>query len=753
MAHFRRGLNSTRPLVTKLALLWAGVATLYAADSHTRAGLLLDAASARAGETVTAAIRLEMDPGWHTYWRNPGESGLPTSVTWTLPPGITAGELEWPPPEAYESGGVTTYVYHDEVLLLVRLTLAPEVQPGPARLQARVDWLECQVACVPGNAVVETTLHVGAERQPSPQAALIQTWQERIPRPDPTLSVTATWQEKPTGNTATIILEGSVDSMRQPPDSLEGSVDGMRQPSDFYPYGDEGYEIAPAVTRQPSPAGTFRLAKTLKRFADGFPVEIAGILVQPATADTPVRAVELRLSLAATDPLGTAPGAATVEPVSIGAGSKAQNTSLLLMLLFAFLGGLILNIMPCVLPVIALKILGFVQQSKESPERVRRMGLMYGLGVLLSFLAIATVVVSVQQAGGGASWGMQMQNPYFRLALLVVVLLVALNLFGVFEIVIGGAALGAAAKLTTREGYPGAFFNGILATALGTSCTAPILAIAVGFAFTQSPVIVVLMFLTIGAGLASPYVLLSWRPGWLRFLPKPGAWMQKFKVAMGFPMLGTAVWMFEFTAPSYGPGGVLWLGMFLAVIAFVVWVWGEFIQRGTRRKGLAAVACLGLLAGAYVVILEGQLHWRNPVGISTSTAVFKDTPDGLEWRPWNPAAVDDARRSGHIVLVDFTAKWCPNCRSNKKFAIDIPSVRTRMQSLNAVPFRADYTDRDPRITDELKRYGRAGVPLVLVFPADPTRPPLVLPELLTPGIVLEALGQAAEIPRTAGTKA
>ena len=727
--------------MAQLALLGAGLlSTSQAADSHTRASLLLDAASARPGETVTAAIRLQMDPGWHTYWRNPGESGLPTSIAWTLPPGITAGEIQWPPPEPYESGGLTTYVYHDEVLLLVPLALGDTVKPGPALLQARVDWLECQVACVPGSAPVQATLEIGADRQPSPHAALIQSWQARIPRPDPARAVTATWQEPPTSNTATFILQGSVDS--------------MLHPADFYPYAHEDYEIAPAVTRQPSPEGTFRLAKNLKRFADSFPREIAGILVQPAAAGSPARAVEIRVPL---PPIGgqtpSGSGSSPAEPFAGTAGPGTPKASLLLMLLFAFLGGLILNIMPCVLPVIALKILGFVQQSKEAPERVRRLGLMYGFGVLLSFLAIAIVVVSVQQAGGGASWGMQMQNPYFRLALLVVVLLVALNLFGVFEIVIGGTAMGAAAKLTTREGYPGAFFNGILATALGTSCTAPVLAIAVGFAFTQSPAIIVLMFLTIGLGLASPYVLLSWRPGWLRFLPKPGAWMHKFKVAMGFPMLGTAVWMFEFTAPSYGPGGVLWLGMFLAVIALTVWVWGEFIQRGTRRKGLAAMICLGLLAGAYVVILEGQLHWRNPVGNTASAGVFKDTPDGLEWRPWSPVAVEDARRSGHVVLVDFTAKWCPNCRSNKKFAIDIPSVRDRMRQLNAIALRADYTDRDPRITEELKRYGRAGVPLVLVFPTDPSRPPLVLPELLTPGIVLEALDQAAEASPATGPKA
>lgn len=711
-------------------LVLAGAVSVQAAglqNLHTRATLLLSAETARPGETITAAIRLQMDQGWHTYWRNPGESGMATSATWELPAGVTAGDLLWPPPEAYTVADMTTYVYHREVLLLVPLTLGPNLKPGPLELKGRVDWLECEVACVPGSAEVAAALRIGSDSQPSPHVPLIERWRQRIPKPDLSFQVHHRWEAGSDGK-ANLVIEGSVQT--------------EFRPDDFFPYPDEQIEVSPAVTTLPAETSRFAFSKAVRRLGEHFPTQLKGILVQPAEGERQTKAIEVAFT--GPDPAAAGAKSGSAVPASPTPGNLGQATrSLWAMLGLAFLGGLILNIMPCVLPVLALKILGFVQQSKEAPDRVKRLGLMYGAGVLASFLVMAAVVVSVQQAGGGASWGMQMQNPYFRLGLLVVVLLVALNLFGVFEVTLGGSALGAASRLASQGGYTGAFFNGILATALGTSCTAPILAIAVGFAFTQPAWVVVIMFLTIGLGLAFPYVLLSWNPSWLRLLPKPGPWMQQFKVAMGFPMLGTAVWMFEFTAPSYGPGGILWLGMFLAVIAMAAWVWGEFAQRSSARRGWAVAGCLALLSTAYVVILEGQLHWRNPVGAAGPGGYVKDSPDGLEWWPWSPEAVRDARQKRGVILVDFTAKWCPNCRSNKKFAIDIPSVRARLKELDGLAFRADYTDRDPRITEELKRHQRAGVPLVLVYPRDPDLAPLVLPELLTPSVVLEALNQAA----------
>jgi thiol:disulfide interchange protein DsbD len=404
------------------------------------------------------------------------------------------------------------------------------------------------------------------------------------------------------------------------------------------------------------------------------------------------------------------------------------------MLGFAFLGGLILNIMPCVLPVIALKILGFVGQAREEPRRVRRLGLIYGLGVIVSFLALAAIAIAVQRAGGLAGWSTAFQNPQFRVIITVLIILVALNLFGVFEITLGGRAMSAAGELSGKQGASGAFFNGVLATVLATPCTAPFLGVAIGFAFTQPPATILLIFLAVSVGLAAPFVLLCWQPGWLKFLPKPGLWMQRFKVAMGFPMLATGMWLFWLTASRLGKSGVLWFGLFLVVLSMAAWVWGEFVQRHAKRAGVAMAISLLLALGGYAFILENQLHWRAPL-----TA----RKDGIDWQAWSQEAVEKARGEGRPVLVDFTADTCLNCKVNLISSIDREKTREKLRQINAVTLVADFTDENPAIARELKHFGRAGVPLVLVYPANKNLSPIVLPPILTQGIVLDALEKAA----------
>ena len=345
-------------------------------------------------------------------------------------------------------------------------------------------------------------------------------------------------------------------------------------------------------------------------------------------------------------------------------------------LLYAFLGGLILNVMPCVLPVIALKILGFVSQAKEAPGRVRLLGLIYTLGVLVSFAVLAGLVIGVKAAGHRASWGMQFANPQFVVVLTVLVTLVALNLFGLFEVNPGSAVVGAAGTLASKHGPAGAFFNGLLATVLATPCTAPILGAALGFAFSHSAGTILLIFLTVGVGLALPYVLLSWNPAWLKLLPKPGAWMQRFKVAMGFPMLATAMWLFNLMPVYYGKRA-LWLGIFLVVLALAAWVYGEFVQRGGKGRGVGLVVTVILLVGGYAYAIEGQLRWRSPVPAGEPAQALQETPGGIDWQPWNPEAVAKARATGHPVFVDFTADWCLTCQANKRVAIEVPSVRAK----------------------------------------------------------------------------
>ncbi len=694
-----------------------GVAVCLAAwqvqAAHTQARLVLGADAARPGDTVQAGIVLHMDSGWHTYWRNPGASGIATAIQWQLPQGVTPGPAQWPAPEKLADEDLTTYIYRGEVVLLVPLNLAANLPPGQLDLKGKVSWLECETACIPGSAEVLAALSIGGATRPSKDAALLDGWVKKLPRPAAAVAARVWWEGPMSGDLRPLIIEWN-----SPAAVTE---------ADFYPDSSEQFEVQPATERLPADAGKVRLRKQVKKLSGDWPRQVAGALVQKAGSE--------RLAFEGTLPVEGA-------RVPAGAASALGAPSLWKMLLYALIGGLILNVMPCVLPVIALKILGFVGQAKAEPRRLRALGLIYALGVLTSFLLLASLVIGVKAAGHRAGWGMQFGSPQFLVGLTTLVTLIALNLFGLFEVSLSGRVIGAAGGLATRHGPAGAFFNGVLATVLATPCTAPFLGAALGFAFTQPPAIIVLMFLTVGVGLAAPYVVLSWQPGWLKFLPKPGPWMERFKVAMGFPMLATAVWLFSLIPIHYGARS-WWLAMFLVILALAAWVYGQFVQRGGARRGLGLAVALLLLAGGYFYVIEGQLRWRTPVEEALAQGSLKESPNGIDWQRWSPGAVVLARAAGRPVLVDFTADWCLTCQANKKFALEVSSVRAKLQATQAVAFLGDYTRFPDNITEELNRYGRAGVPLVLVYPKETNAPPQVLPEALTPGTVVAALDRAA----------
>jgi thiol:disulfide interchange protein DsbD len=693
--------------------------------AHTHVQLLLSANPTRPGDTIWAGVDMKMDPGWHTYWKNSGAAGLPTKIEWQLPPGVTAGETQWPLPEKLPPVEVTTYGYENEVMLLVPLTLASNLNPGPLVLKAAVSWLECKESCVPGSANVEATLNIEDQTKPSTggqkidffNEKAIDYWKTQLPKSGDGLSGRAWWRAAPaSGDLRAIAIELSAPPKAQ---------------VDFFPNAYDNFEIQAKTDIISDEAGRIELQKTVKKFSGDWPEEISGIIVIEANGNREGYEVKLQ-------GLGNMGRELDTD---LNAVNNQPSQPFWQMLLYAFIGGLILNLMPCVLPVIALKILGFVNEAGSSPRRTRALGGIYAVGVLFSFLVLAAVVIGVKAAGHQAGWGMQFGSPIFIVCLTTLVTLVALNLFGVFEVTLGGSALDAAGGLASKHGASGAFFNGVLATTLATPCTAPFLAPALGFAFSQSAATIITIFLTVGLGLASPYVLLSWNPAWLKFLPKPGAWMEKFKIAMGFPMLATVVWLLNIAAASYGKN-VLWLGVFLVVVAFAAWIFGEFVQRGRKHKTAAAIVTLILLIGGYAFALEKELDWRTAVP-EDSTGSLKESADGIDWQRWSPEAVAQARADGKIILVDFTADWCLTCQVNKKTSLEIPSVRQKLKDLNAVAFTGDYTRTPDNITTELKRYDRAGVPLVLVYPKNPDAQPMVLPEVLTPGIVLNALDRAS----------
>lgn len=682
------------------------------AKKHTRARIVLSHDAAKPGDTVLAGVELTMDKGWHTYWSNPGESGQATEIHWNLPAGLAAGEIQWPVPEKFVSPDelkLTTYVFHDRAVLLVPLKIATDAAAGERDLSALVKWLECEVACVPGSNTVRGTLVITNESRLSSDTNFFAEAQQRLPAKTLPGTASAKW-DAPAGSAKRAFLVEWIASATEP---------------DFFPYTNALATISAKTIVATASSAQALLRKTAERTGADWPKEVTGLLVRKE--GDRVAGYEVTL------PFAEGPTR----------GGAMSSKSIWVWLLYAFIGGLILNIMPCVLPVIALKILGFVNQSRETPGRVKTLGLLYTLGVVVSFLVLAGIVIGVKAAGQKAGWGLQFSNPYFIVVLTVIVMLVALNLFGVFEITLSGGAMSAAGAASSRHGNAGAFMNGVLATVLATPCTAPFLGASLGFAFAQPAHMIVLFFIVIALGLASPYLLLSWNPRWLKFLPKPGAWMERFKIAMGFPMLATALWLLNLTTTFYGDRA-WWLGVFLVFVGAAAWMFGTFVQRGGVRRMLALVVTLLLLGAGYAWALEAELRWRSPGVNEENTPGLALAPKGYPWQVWSPESLAKARTNGRPVIVDFTAKWCQTCNTIVKPALGSESVRAKLKEVDAIALLADYTKFPSVISEELEKHERAGVPLVLVYPKDASKPPLVLSEALTPREVVEALEEAAE---------
>ncbi|HNQ74264.1 MAG TPA: protein-disulfide reductase DsbD family protein [Verrucomicrobiota bacterium] len=721
-----------------LVILGALVLPARALAIATEASLQLSARVAKPGTTITAAVRLVMAPDWHTYWENAGASGIPTEIQWQLPEGITAGPIAWPTPEKFVPEKInadgeilpgtrdfdqTTYVLHDEAVLLVPLTLAPQLAGGTVEIKAVVHWLECKISCIPGQQTVTAALDIGPDPVPQ-QEASFAAWKQRLPQPSTALQPRAEWDgQTRRGDSRPVLI-----SWKWAPATSDW---------DFFPRHNDDFEVQPQTELVSTNDGRVTIRKWIATSRESWPTTLAGVLIQKRQGQTDGYAAELVIQ-GGTSSTGAAP-APKVPP---------ESTPLLLWLFYAFCGGLILNIMPCVLPVIALKILGFVNQARETPARVRWLGLVFAAGVLASFLALAIAVIVIKAAGHRAGWGMQFSNPLVIVGMAALITLVALNLFGVFEVSLGGRTLGAAGQLAAQQGAAGAFFNGVLATILSTPCSAPFLGAALGFAFVQPPAIILLILLAVGLGLAAPYVLLSWHPAWLRFLPKPGAWMERFKIAMGFPMLITAIWLVSLVNPFYGEQS-WWLGVFLAMLGAAAWAFGEFYQRSHRARIVGALFAAGLLVTGYLWALESGLNWRHPQTAHPLAAGgnLPNAPKGYPWQHWSLEAVEQARARGQIVVVDFTAAWCQTCKINVKPGFESSAVVQRLQELNAVALVADYTLFPPAITEELEKHGRSAVPMVLVYPRDASRPAIVLSEPLPFApygpVILQALNQAA----------
>lgn len=681
------------------------------------------------GKPVQVALRLVHQPHWHTYWINPG-TGLVTEIKWSLPPGWTASAIQWPAPHVIKdkTGTVTGNGFENDTLLPVTLTPPAGLTPGATiTLKASAEWLMCEDVCMPGNADVTLTLPVAATASPDPTfGTTLAAVVAGLPRAD------AAWKVSATRDTKTITLKVA------PAGPTAGKTAG---PADLRFFADDNlvaYELPQTIT--PDGAGGYVLTLSISPEAPKDAAKLLGVLTNEKgwLADGSLRGLRIDLPFAAaTAAVGPTAGQASGTPdasarPAVGPAAVAPApVSLLGTLFLALLGGLILNLMPCVFPVLGIKILGFVNQAGQDKKKVILHGLVFALGVLLSFWSLAAVLAVLRAGGDQLGWGFQLQSPLFVFGLAAVMLIFAMNMSGVFEF--GLSATGVGSDLQSKSGFAGSFFTGVLATVVATPCSAPFLAPALGAALTLSIVESFAVFTAIAIGLAGPYLLLSIFPAAVKILPRPGAWMETFKQFMAFPLYATVAYLAWVLAGQTTENGSLMALFGLVLIALGVWFYGRYNLPGTKPGKVR----FGTVTGALVLALGVWTGWPEDTAAKTAAAQAAGAPE-VVWEKWSPAAVEKLRAEGRMIYVDFTARWCATCQTNKKIVFASDAVLREFAAKKIVTLRADWTNKDPVITAELAKYQRSAVPFnVLWKPGKPE--PVALPELLTPGIVLDAI--------------
>jgi thiol:disulfide interchange protein/DsbC/DsbD-like thiol-disulfide interchange protein len=722
----------------------ANGASASVSQPHVTAELIPEATTVQLGQPFDIALHLHSDPGWHTYWINPGDAGLATTITWTLPSGFTAGPIRWPTPEKHDMGGLMTYGYAGDVYLLTTITPPAAVAAWPKHLdiKANAQWLVCKEECIPGHADLTVTLDSGLLnlRLPQENKELFDQARERLP-------VAATgWSTSAGYNNDHLSIWFQYGGFAHVPGKVR-----------FFPEEPNVLSNLDADNSSPEDAGkplgdgrtnAFRINIKLQQNGDK-PDKLSGVLVSDVPLIGDAKAVYIsEFKVAAAVPSGGAvapqkpgpsQGTVTATPATNADASPPPQTApplLIAVLGAAFLGGLILNLMPCVLPVLSLKVFSLMKHAGENPKAAWLQGVAFTAGVVISFWVLAGLLLTLRSAGNHLGWGFQMQSPGFVLALIFLFFLLALNLFGVFEL--GASLVGLDAKATNHlGGLASSFGNGALATLAATPCTAPFMGSALGFAAQQPAFISLLIFTFLALGMAAPYLLLTIFPGALRFVPKPGAWMEAFKQFMGFLLMATVIFLVYVFGALVGGEQVPCLLMALLLAGVAAWIYGRWSTptHGAAVRATAFVLALGFLGYAinWGVMLARATPPEDPGG-QASTAL-----NGEGWQPWTPAAVDQALAQNRPVFVDFTAAWCLSCKVNEAVALDTNAIHHAFAQKNVALFRADWTHADPEISKTLQRFHRDGVPLYLVYSPKNKDAPQVLPEVLTPGIVLEAL--------------
>jgi thiol:disulfide interchange protein DsbD len=712
-----------RRLLALLVLLlpvWPAFAQPVVKTDNVRAELISEVAEVKAGEPFWVALRQTLRPHWHTYWKNPGDSGLPTEINWTLPAGVKADPIVWPVPTLIDVGGVTNYGFQDDVLLLVKIT-PPADLAGPLALVASANWLVCDDVCIPEDGKFSLSLPVGPAAKPADGAtrALFDKARQAVPMESP-------WPTRfglAKSGDPTLIVE--VKGLK--PDTI----------SNVYFFPAEWGPVASMAKQSASvTADGIRIPLKKGDAKGGPPQQLSGTLVLTEKTGDGVHRQAFDVA-AKLDPSFVP----TAQPIAAAGGEQLSFAEALL---FALIGGLILNLMPCVFPVLAMKAAAFARLAGHEKSAMRRDGLAYTAGVLVSFAAMAAAVVALRASVGEVNWGFQFQSPIFSLLIAYLFFVVGLNLSGLFEV--GGNFAGVGQGLTARSGATGAFFTGVLAVVVATPCTAPFMAAALGFALSQPAPQTVAVLLAMGLGLALPYLALAMTPALQRLMPRPGAWMDRLRQFLAFPMYASAVWMIWVLTQQTGPDGVIYALGGMILIAFAIWLLRLGNQGGTAssiggwlRRGLAAAAVLLAFAAAFKIEDSPATAASASGGPATGVSF-----DG--WDHYSRARMTEAAAAGKPVFVDFTAAWCITCLVNERVALETTATRKAFEQAGAVKLKGDWTNRDPEITSLLKELGRAGVPLYLYWAPGADRPK-ILPQVLTEALIVSELTSSSQAKR------
>lgn len=653
--------------------------------------LISEVINIQPGTPFWVGLHFNINPGWHTYWRNPGDSGLGATLKWTLPPGFEVGDIVWPYPQRLPLEPLMNFGYEEEVTLLSQITPPANLAtPDSLQLRVKADWLVCEVNCIPEEGTFNLTLPI-TSRPPLVNQQWTQVFEQArqaLPKPSP-------WQVRVTIEPQDLTLQVEAPEMEE----------AQIQEVTFFPHQDGIISNpAPQIAELNQDGITLRLQRGYLRKLD----PITGVLVIRESLDNQSVVQAFTIEAAVSNEIGkTAP--TPTQP-------RWQ------VLLVALLGGIILNLMPCVFPVLSLKALNIVQKSQKSPKQVRRHAIAFTAGILVSFTVVASVLLILRSLGQQIGWGFQLQSPVFVTLMAYLMFAVGLSLSGVF--IFGASIMGIGQRLTTRSGYIGEFFTGVFATVVATPCTAPFMATALGVALTQSVPIAIAIFEMLGLGLALPYLAISFTPGLQRILPKPGAWMETFQQFLAFPMYAATAWLIWVLAQQTGTNGLAAALAGLILIAFATWLHQKTRLLPPLGKHLGSICAL--------VALGFSLSLAQ-VSTTTPAALTHHQNQGIKWQPYTAERLVKLRQSGTPVFLNFSASWCITCLVNERVALNQPETIAAFESKKIALLKADWTNRDPAITKALESFGRSGVPLYVLYPPDSEfTPPIILPQILSP---------------------